>query len=138
MAVLVTSERGRAPADARLRAGKHDAAQATIAAAFAAQAKSRDMPFLPDLHRLRAAIALRASADAIDVAVADLSRALTIARNQAAPSLVLRVARDLARLWAERGEKQRARDLLVPAYGLFTEGLAHPDLRETRLLLDHL
>ena len=44
-------------ADARSRAGQHDAAQATIAAAFAAQARSRDMPFLPDLHRLRAAIA---------------------------------------------------------------------------------
>jgi tetratricopeptide (TPR) repeat protein len=94
-------------AEVRSRARQHDAAQAMIAAAFAAQAKSRDMPFLPDLHRLRAAIALRASVDAIDAAVADLSQALTIARNQAAPSLVLRVARDLARLWAERGEKQR-------------------------------
>ena len=96
------------------------------------------MPFLPDLHRLRAAIALRASADAIDGALADLSQALTMARNQAAPSLVLRAARDLARLWAERGERQRARDLLAPAYRLFTEGLTNPDLQEAGLLLDHL
>jgi class 3 adenylate cyclase/tetratricopeptide (TPR) repeat protein len=125
-------------ADARSRAGQHDAARAMIAAAFAAQARSRDMPFLPDLHRLRAAIALRASADAIDGALADLSQALTMARNQAAPSLVLRAARDLARLWAERGERQRARDLLAPAYRLFTEGLTNPDLQEAGLLLDHL
>ena len=40
-------------ADARSRAGQHDAAQAMIAAAFAAQARSQDMPFLPDLHRLQ-------------------------------------------------------------------------------------
>src|SRR4029077_21069045 len=68
-------------ANARSRAGQHDAAQAIIAAAFTAQAKSQDMPFLPDLHRLRAAIALRAAADAIDAAVGDLNQALTIARN---------------------------------------------------------
>ena len=96
------------------------------------------MPFLPDLHRLRAAIALRAAADAIDAAEADLNRALAIAQDQASPSLELRAARDLARLWGDRGERQRARDLLAPVYRWFTEGFTNPDLQEARLLLDHL
>jgi class 3 adenylate cyclase len=125
-------------ADARSRAGQHEAAQATIAAAFAAQAKGRDMAFLPDLHRLRAAIALRTPADAVEAAEADLNRALALARDQASPSLELRAARDLARLWGERGERRRARDLLAPVYRWFTEGLANPDLQETKRLLDHL
>ena len=125
-------------ADARSRAGQHDAAQATIAAAFAAQAKGRDMAFLPDLHRLRAAIALRAPGDSVEAAEADLNRALALARDQASPSLELRAARDLARLWGERGERRRARDLLAPVYRWFTEGLANPDLQEAKRLLDHL
>ncbi|MET0794450.1 MAG: adenylate/guanylate cyclase domain-containing protein [Polyangiaceae bacterium] len=125
-------------AEARSRAGQHDTAQAMMAAAFAAQARSQDTPFLPDLHRLRAAIALRASADATNAAEADLNQALTIARNQASPSLELRAARDLARLWAERGERRRARDLLAPSYHWFTEGFANPDLQEAKLLLDRL
>jgi class 3 adenylate cyclase/tetratricopeptide (TPR) repeat protein/energy-coupling factor transporter ATP-binding protein EcfA2 len=125
-------------ADARSRAGQHDAAQATIAAAFAAQAKGRDMAFLPDLHRLRAMIALRASGDAVETAETDFNRALALARDQASPSLELRAARDLARLWGELGERRRARDLLAPIYRWFTEGLANPDLQESKRLLDHL
>jgi predicted ATPase len=69
---------------------------------------------------------------------ADLNQALTIARNQASPSLELRAARDLARLWAERGARRRARDLLAPSYHWFTEGFANPDLQEAKLLLDRL
>lgn len=125
-------------ADARSCAGQHDAARATIAAAFAAQAKGRDMAFLSDLHRLRAAIALRASIDGVSAAEIDLGQALAIARDQAAPSLALRAARDLAQLWAEHGERQRAQDHLAPIYGWFTEGFANPDLQEAKRLLDSL
>ena len=50
----------------------------------------------------------------------------------------LRAARDLARLWAERGERQRALDLLAPVYGWFTEGFDTPDLVEVKALLDEL
>ena len=44
----------------------------------------------------------------------------------------------LARLWAGRGERQRARDLLAPIYGWFTEGFDTPDLKEGKALLDEL
>jgi hypothetical protein len=41
-------------------------------------------------------------------------KALEVARAQQARSLELRAACDLARLWAERGDRQRAADLLGP------------------------
>ena len=67
-----------------------------------------------------------------------LKRALEIARQQQAPSLQLRAARDLARLWAERGERQQAADLLAPIYGAFTEGFDTLDLQESKALLEAL
>ena len=44
--------------------------------------------------------------------------------------LELRAATSLARLWAVRGERQKAHDLLAPIHGWFTEGLDTPDLIE--------
>jgi class 3 adenylate cyclase/predicted ATPase len=124
--------------DVRSRAGHHDAAEATFAEAFTALASSADMALAADLHRLRALAALRASAEATKEATADLDRALEIARQQEARSLELRAARDLARLWAEQGERQKAHDLLAPVYDWFTEGFDTADLKEAKALLDEL
>lgn len=44
--------------------------------------------------------------------------------------LELRAARDPARPWAERGERQKAHDLLAPVYGCFTEGFDTADPEE--------
>ena len=65
-------------------------------------------------------------------------QALEIARRQQARSLELRAARDLVRLWAERGERQRALDLLTPVCDWFTEGFDTADLIEAKALLDNL
>jgi predicted ATPase len=48
------------------------------------------------------------------------------------------VGTSLARLWAERGERQKAYDLLAPIYGWFTEGFDTADLRDARALLEEL
>jgi class 3 adenylate cyclase/predicted ATPase len=125
-------------ADARSRAGQHDAAGVTLTDAFTALAETGDMPFAADLHRLRALAKLRASPAATAEAIADLECALDIARQQEARSLELRAARDLAALWAEQGERQQALGLLAPVYGWFTEGFDTPDLKEARALLDRL
>lgn len=53
-------------------------------------------------------------------------------------SLELRAAADLARLWAGRGDRARAVDLLGPIYGWSTEGLDTADLKEAMALLDEL
>ena len=45
---------------------------------------------------------------------------------------------DLARLWWEQREAAKARDLLAPGYGWFTEGYDTSDLKDAKLLLDEL
>jgi predicted ATPase len=63
---------------------------------------------------------------------------LEVARAKEARSLELRAATSLARLWAERGRRAEARDLLAPVYGWFTEGFETRDLKEAKVLLDTL
>jgi class 3 adenylate cyclase/tetratricopeptide (TPR) repeat protein len=63
---------------------------------------------------------------------------IDIARRQGARMWELRAATDLARLWAERGNRRRAFDLLSSVYGWFTEGLDTQDLRAARAVLDNL
>jgi predicted ATPase len=41
-------------------------------------------------------------------------------------------------LWAEQGERRKARDLLAPVYGWFTEGFETADLEDAQALLDEL
>jgi predicted ATPase len=65
-------------------------------------------------------------------------RALTIARQQQAKSLELRVAMSMARLWRDQGKRQQAGELLAPVYGWFTEGFDTLDLKEAKALLDEL
>jgi len=64
--------------------------------------------------------------------------AIAIARNQQARSLELRAATSLARLWAERGERRNAQDLLTGICGWFTEGFDTLDLREAQTLLSEM
>ena len=61
-----------------------------------------------------------------------------MAREQGADWWKLRAATSLARLWAERGKRAQARDLLAPVYGWFTEGFDTADLKDAKALLDEL
>ena len=65
-------------------------------------------------------------------------RALEIGRQQGGRSLELRAARDLAELWAEQGERQKAHDFLALVYDWFTEGFESADLKNAKALLDEL
>jgi len=64
--------------------------------------------------------------------------AIAVARGQQAKALELRAATGLARLWRDEGGPDKARDLLAPVYGWFTEGLDTPDLVEAKALLASL
>ena len=65
-------------------------------------------------------------------------RALAVARQQKAKSWELRAAMSMAKLLREQGQRDRARDLLAPVYGWFTQGFDTLDLRDAKALLDDL
>jgi predicted ATPase len=65
-------------------------------------------------------------------------KALSIAEEQEAKLWELRAAASLARLRRDQGRRAKARELLAPVYGWFTEGFDTPDLKEARALLDEL
>ena len=65
-------------------------------------------------------------------------RALDIARSQRAKSWELRAATSLARLWQQRGQRDKAHGLLEPVCSWFTEGVDTPDFREAQAVLDDL
>jgi tetratricopeptide (TPR) repeat protein len=94
--------------------------------------------FCAELHRIRGEL-LAASggsrADEVEICFRD---ALDIARKQQAKTLKLRAATSLGRLWSERGERQRAHDLLAPIYGSFKDEVSARDLTEAKTLLDAL
>jgi predicted ATPase len=71
-------------------------------------------------------------------AEACFQRALAVAREQEAKLFELRAATSLARLWRDRGKRDKARDLLAPVYGWFTEGFDTVDLKKAKALLDEL
>jgi class 3 adenylate cyclase/predicted ATPase len=81
---------------------------------------------------------LSTSDDALKDAEAALQHATEIAAGQGAKLLELRASVRRARLWAERGERQKAFDMLSPIYGWFTQGFDTPDLLRARTLLGEL
>ena len=74
----------------------------------------------------------------VEEAEASISRAMSIARSQGARTWELRAATCLARIQVERGEPQKAYELLAPVYDWFTEGFDTPDLQEAKALLQEL
>jgi predicted ATPase len=91
-----------------------------------------------EIHRIAGEIALKSPESDAAMAESCLQRALEVARAQRAKSWELRAAMDTARLWRDRGQRRKARDLLAPIYGWFTEGFDTLDLREAKALLKEL
>jgi tetratricopeptide (TPR) repeat protein len=64
------------------------------------------------------------------------AKAMVQARQESALPFELRAGLKLARLWIDRGQARRARDLIAPIYNRFTEGLATPDLILAKRMLE--
>ena len=124
-------------ADVEDRAGLYAQAMAHVDDALRQVEDTGWRWYEPELHRLRGKLVARLGGDA-SAAEAVLGDALGLAHRQSARMWELRVATALAGLWAGRGERAKAYDLLAPIYGWFTEGFDTTDLKEARAWLDAL
>jgi tetratricopeptide (TPR) repeat protein len=91
-----------------------------------------------EVQRLTGELLLRQAVPDEGQAAACFQQALDVARRQQARSLELRAAMSLSRLWQRQGKSTKARALLAPLYGWFTEGFDTPDLQDARALLEAL
>jgi predicted ATPase len=123
-------------AQAHLQAGQFTDALAALDRAAEINAATGECHYQAELYRLRG-IALAGIGEHAEAA-SWLQQAIDTAQMQQAKSLELRAAISFARLWADRGRRAEARDLLAPVYGWFTEGFGSADLTEAKALLDEL
>ena len=89
-----------------------------------------------EMHRVRGELFLSMHDDG--AAEASFREAINVAQHQSAKIWELRAAMSLARLWRDQSKVQRARELLAPVYGWFTEGFDTRDLKEAKALLAEL
>src|SRR5262245_27155276 len=118
--------------------GKFDDARRYVADATNSIETNEEKWFEAEVNRIAGEIALKSPAPHTAKAEGYFERALAVARQQQAKSWELRASMSLARLWRSQGKVQRARELLAPAYGWFTEGFDTRDLKEAKTLLDAL
>jgi predicted ATPase len=123
-------------AEAHFHSGELDSALAALDRAAEIAAVTGESHYQAELYRLRGLVLAQTGEEA--EAASWFQRAIDTARGQQAKSLELRAATSLARLWAERGKRAQAHDLLAPVYGWFTEGFETPDLKDAKALLDEL
>jgi DNA-binding winged helix-turn-helix (wHTH) protein/predicted ATPase len=99
-----------------------------------------DQYYLAEIYRLKGELLLLSSIGQHAAAGAErcLNQAIETARKQKAKSLELRAAMSLSRLYQSRKQKKKAREVLAPVYGGFTEGFETKDLREAKVLLEEL
>lgn len=123
-------------AEALAAAGRHAEALAQLEAGLALGSDVMEVSYNTWLHRIRGELLLhlRGAAEA----TAAFREGLGIARAQDARGFELTVAFPLARLEAEAGRRDAARDLLSPLCAWFTEGLDMPDLVGAKALLASL
>ncbi len=123
-------------AEAHIRAGQFDDAITALDRAAETAAVTGECHYQAELDRLRGVV-LAQTGERTEAA-SWFQQAIDTARRQQAKSLELRGTTSLGRLWVEQGERQKARDLLAPIYGWFTEGFDTADLKDAKALLDEL
>jgi predicted ATPase len=123
-------------AEALGAAGRHAEALTQVETGLALGTDYLEIGYNTWLHRIRGELLLHLSSAA--EATAAFREGLAIARAQEAKGFELTIALPLARLEANAGRRDAARDLLAPLCAWFTEGLDEPHLVEAKALLDEL
>lgn len=111
-------------------------ALALVDGSIATQLGSKRPLHLPALFLAKGMALVSEQARELGAAQACFEEAMTLAGRQSALSFELRAGLELARLWIDRGQGRKARDLIAPIYGRFTEGFATPDLISARQILE--
>ena len=117
-------------------ASQYEEASALLDDAFQIVERTGERWLQAELYRHKGQLLLRQGH--VEAAEELYCKALSIAVEQEAKLWELRAAVSLGRLCRDQGRRAEARDLLAPIYGWFTEGLAMPDLKEAKALLDAL
>ena len=118
--------------------GQRELAYSTICEALVwAEARGRKLHFV-ELLRLKGEILTSLSPGDITCGEAYQLQSLELAQSLGLLSFELRVAFTLARLWRNRGESNRALELLDPTFRRFSEGFRTRDLLEAATLLQEL
>jgi predicted ATPase len=119
-------------------AGQVEKGLRLLGEALAACETSGRGDLLTEAYRLQGELILRQAVPEMAQAEACFHQALAMAHRQQAASWELRAAVSLSRLWQPQGQRDEARELLVPIYGWFTEGFDTADLWEAKALLEAL
>jgi predicted ATPase len=117
-------------------AGQIDEAVALLDEALQIVERTGERWFAAELNRQMGQLLLRQGHS--EPAEELYRKALGIAEEQGAKLWELRAAASLARLRADQGRRNEARELLAPVYGWFTEGFDTPDLKDAKALLGEL
>ena len=114
--------------------GDHAAARSLLVRAKELGGMTDERWCQPEIMRLEAAFLSDDPAEKADL----LHRALELSEEQGSQLWRLRGAIDLAELLRDQGQPDKARELLVPIHGWFSEGFDAPDLRRGSRLLETL
>jgi class 3 adenylate cyclase/predicted ATPase len=115
--------------------GQFDDAWHFIGEALSAVETTKERWYEAEINRISGEIALKLPQLGSSQAEAYFERALAIARAQQAKSWELRAAMSVARFWRDQGMGEKAKALLAPICGSFTEGLETHDLKQAKALL---
>jgi predicted ATPase/class 3 adenylate cyclase len=118
--------------------GHFDDAWSHIGEAITMVQTTKETWYEAEVHRIAGEIALMSPDTDAAKAEACFERAFAVSRAQQAKSWELRAAMSTARLSRDQGKGNKARELLAPVYGWFTEGFDTPDLKQAKALLDEL
>jgi predicted ATPase/DNA-binding winged helix-turn-helix (wHTH) protein len=132
---LLTTELNLSLAGGLCAIGLVDEAISLIDESLAQVEINGNLLYVPELLRVRGTMLLLLPEPNPNNAEACLLRALDLSRQQGARGWELRIAIDLAKLLAHRGETDRAHQLLRPVFKRFEEGLGTADLRAAERLL---
>jgi len=124
-------------AEAALAEGAIEDGLAAVSTAEEMMRSSGELAPAANLLRIRALLLAASAAEDGEVEKMFFS-AVSVAHGRGAKLYELRAATELARWCRQRGESKRARDLLAPIQGWFTEGFDAPDLQRARSLLAEL